>query len=85
MDAANARAAVPSVEYESALSGYQARHIQDLTDWKEANASVAGSGHGSHGGHGVQPVTGSTHQGHGGHTMPAPPAEQNNPHAGHHH
>lgn len=77
MDAANAKAAIPAVEYESVLSGYIPRQVGEPGDWKEANASAGtGSGHAAHGGnHMVQPGMEPS--------MPEAPAGNNNPHAGH--
>jgi hypothetical protein len=78
MDAANAKAAVPAVEYESVLSGYISRQVGEPGDWKEANASAgSGGGHGAHGSHMVQPGMEPS--------MPEAPAGNNNPHAGHQH
>lgn len=76
MDAADAKATVVAVTYESVFSTYQPRQFDELGDWTEANASVSGGGHAGHGSHMMHDT---------GASMPEPPAEQNDPHAGHQH
>ncbi len=77
MDAADDKATVAAVPYESAFFGYQPRQVDELADWKAANASAgSGGGHAGHGSHMMHDM---------GASMPEPPAENNNPHAGHQH
>lgn len=68
-EAADAKASVPATQYESAFSDYVPRQVDEISDWKEANAMV-GSG-GGHAGHNM------------GHAMPETAPAENNPHAGH--
>lgn len=71
MNAADSKASVPAIQYESAFSVYVSREVGEVADWKEANAK-AGSGSG-HAGHNM------------GHAVPEAPPEQNNSQTGHQH
>lgn len=97
-NAADARASVPPVQYESAFSSYPIAQEIETRNWREANAEVMGGGHAGHSSHSNH--TGGAHDmadmhsampgEHMDHSMrDAPPADMNKrdskQHDGHRH